>query len=690
MKKIVLFILAMLLCTVLLVGCGETPPDNRPVDERIKVGMTREEVVKIMGSDGTMSNISPNIFIWNTGEEKDLYVFFNDALYTSNASSTVARIERRKDLTPTVGMTLTELNLLLCRGGVRINNAASIYTWDYRESASFYAWFDQNLKLVRYTYSNLPEIKNGMSYEEVTDFFLREGAPVANVPELYSWDTIKKDRYYYVRFENGKVNEFFEDGPITIAEGMSYYRISKIFNTHGKKLSNNYPVYSWPLSEDTVGIFKFYDNGKQLNLTSFTAVSNDLETGATLEDFDTIIGECGTRVPNTPDVYGWRLDGNDMYLYARIADGRVSEIIDVGNIAIEPGITYDRMTEIYGVDGTIVNSAQNLYSWKTSEKTTGIFKFEKEQNKMVLTRFDIISNGARFGMFFQEFDAKMGGGGTRVPNVPNLYMWPSSDGNGYLYVRFHYGEAHNFVDIDDEIKIEAGISYNRMTDIYGQQGTKVSRWEIIYSWPTSENSIGIFRFEKGMNGELTLTEFDTNINKFTVGLTLDQLYGNLGVSGVNTGITTTTVYKWKTSLDVNLYVWFDSNMVARQISFEKNIAIKYGLTADDLQFILGKPTYRRHLADRWTTTSDTDLYVVYNEYNLTVKTFYHIPKLDVYNGMSMQYVTALMDKEAEYTFENGDVWYVWTIGETGFEMFVAFNEDGAYDIGFRLIGSNLI
>ena len=150
MKKIVLFILAMLLCTVLLVGCGETPPDEPPrkptVDEQIKVGMSYYEVAEIIGDDGSESGILSNVRIWDTAEEKDLYVWFSRE--THERAAAVTRFERRDDLAPTLGMTRDEVNSLFGATGKIYNAAFNIYSWKATDIKNLFAWFDADDKLM--------------------------------------------------------------------------------------------------------------------------------------------------------------------------------------------------------------------------------------------------------------------------------------------------------------------------------------------------------------------------------------------------------------------------------------------------------------------------------------------------------------------------------------------------------------
>ncbi len=203
----------------------------------------------------------------------------------------------------------------------------------------------------------------------------------------------------------------------------------------------------------------------------------------------------------------------------------------------------------------------------------------------------------------------------------------------------------------------------------------------IYSWQTADGKIGLFKFEEYQGGELRLVQFDLNVGFVDVGMTLDELNESLGAVGENAGINTTTVYKWETDLDENLYVWLDSDMTATRLSCEANLEIEIGMAREDIYAILGEPMPNT-VSRRWTNDAETDLYLVF--YDGFLEAIYYVPRIDVYEGMTMNEIVELIGREHDSTFGSGNIHYVWILGE--YEMFVAFNYDGAANnVGFRLI-----
>jgi len=681
MKRLLILVLSLVLCIVVLVGCGEKN-DNRPAEERITVGMSCSEVRAIMGSNGIKSDMAPNILIWDTGEEQDLYVFFDLAVNYSHLDPSVVRVERREDLKLTIGMTLNEIDRLLARGGVRSHNIANIYTWDYVSEVALYAWFDDEYKLVKYAYTDLPEIKTGMTYEEVVEFLGTEGRAVNNVYGLYKWNTRQKDNYLYVRFDGGEVTETFQGPEKSINPGMTYERIAELYNTQGTKISKHFPIYSWQTGEDTYGIFSFDNVNGTLKLLSFDVVSNGVAPGATLDEVDLLLGTYGTQLPYTKNICYWQLGASDRYLYARFVGDTVTEIFGVGMISIENGMRYERLVEIYAAGGVPLSNMQNVYSWEISDDSIGIFKFDVSKGTRTLACFDTVPKNATIGSSLDDFYTLLGSDGEAVSDIPGLYRWPVDSGSGYLYVRFVNDVAAEFLDIGN-IGLEPGVSYARIAQMYGMEGVLVSRWKKIYTWPTADGKNGIFKFKETSDG-LVLEQFDLEVGSVSVGMTLDEAYGSLGVSGINTGVTTTVVYRWRTDIKESLYVWFDESMTVTKFSYESDIAIKKGLTADDMEYILGPPTYRRNLSDRWTTSTDMDIYVSYNNYTFKVDAIHYVPQLNIYNGMTLEYTTWLMGNEPETVVISDLTWYVWRVGESGYELYVLFSEDyGAYDMYFK-------
>ena len=149
MKRLLILVLSLVLCIVVLAGCGKEPT----IDEQLYVGMKYQEVYEIIGFHGTVSEISSDIHIWDTGDEEKLYVFTKGM---PNVDSGVTHFERRKDLTISVGMTRPEVNALLHKDGARCHSTANIYTWDFVRNNGLYAWFDSDGVLVKYLISSQP------------------------------------------------------------------------------------------------------------------------------------------------------------------------------------------------------------------------------------------------------------------------------------------------------------------------------------------------------------------------------------------------------------------------------------------------------------------------------------------------------------------------------------------------------
>ncbi len=440
MKKLTFCVLLLLaLCTLLFAGCGDTPPEELTIDEQITVGMSYLEIAELVGDDGEVLEISPNICIWDTGDEKDLYVWFTR--HIDDSTATVTRVERRDDLVPAVGMSLDEVKALLGSAGTTYGTNSNIHTWPSASENALYVWLDSNDKVVKYLISQFPNAKVGMTYEQVSDFFGCEGTPVANVSGLYSWPDFFPGEIAYVRF----------------------------------------------------------------------------------------------------------LDG----------------------------------------------------------VATAVF-------------------------------------------------------------------------MDSEISIKAGMTYERLADIYNCEGTKVGRWDNIYTWQTSEDSIGIFKFEDD-NGTLKLSQFDASVGEIAVGMTLAEINESIGTVGEDVGLVTTKAYKWETELEENLYVWFDSDMVATQFCYAKDddVEVKVGMAIDDVIYIWGPSSPIR---DRWVTMADTDLYVRRGEGYITE--IIDIPKLDIYLGMTMEHLVEMFGKEPDQCRGSGVIYYEWILDDSGLLISVSFYVDGANSILF--------
>lgn len=447
MRKVILLLcIALLICTFNLTGCNTT----QKIDEQISVGMSYSDVVEVAGA-GVQCEIAPNVCIYDTDDEKDLYVWLNRL--PDDPLATVTRVERRADLLPEEEMTREEINELLGSVGSIYNPDANIYVWpSVNENKALYAWMDNQEKAVKYTISAPPKYTVGMNYDEIDSVTPFDSEAVPYVPGLYRWPLGVKDRYLYARILDGKATQFFYDGDVA-----------------------------------------FDDK----NLTPFT-----------------------------------------------------------------PGVSYDRLVEIYGAEGKSVSFGQKIYTWQTAD-----------------------------------------------------------------------------------------------------------------------NKIGLFKFEEYQGGELRLVQLDLNVGTVDSGMTLNELNDSLGAVGENVGITTATVYRWETELDEYLYVWLDSDMKATRFSCEANLEIEIGMAREDIYAILGEPMPNT-VSRRWVNNTETDLYLVF--YDGFLAEMYYVPRIDVYEEMTMEEIVEVMGREHDLTFGSGNIHYVWILGE--YEMFVAFDYDGkSNNVGFRSI-----
>lgn len=509
MKRLLILVLSLVLCIVVFAGCGKEPDTDEPtIDEQLYVGMKYQEVYEIIGFHATVSEISSNIHIWDTGDEEKLYVFTEGV---PNGHSVVTHFERRKDLTISVGMTLSEVNALLHTDGARCHSTANIYTWDFSlRPTSLYAWFDSNGVLVKYAISSVPSLTKGMSYDETVDFFLCEGEAISYIPGLYRWKTRQKDKYCYVRFGNEGLIEFFEQG-------------STVF------------------------------------------------VGST---------------------------------------------------------TYERIAELYGMDGTTFNAESNIYYWSVPDGRTGLFKFNESNGKLKLSRFALINSPVEVGMTVSQINECIGVDGVGVPNISGLYRWALNDYSEYLYVTINDGVASNMF-IEGDIKISTGMSYERIAYLYGSSGVPAGRGAI-YSWPTSDDTIGIFKF-KNYSSVLKLDAFVLDARDLT-GMTLAEIEGLLSTDGVRVDDENATVYKWDSVFDEDIYVWFDTDMVATRFSYTTSsvTTLEPGIRRDEVVALLGEPMALT-LDRRWNYLGE-EIYIVFE--NDIVVEFYKTKYLNAYIGMT--------------------------------------------------------
>jgi hypothetical protein len=400
----------------------------------------------------------------------------------------------------------------------------------------------------------------------------------------------------------------------------------------------------------------------------------------------------GTQCEIAPNVYIYDTgDEEDLYVWLnRLPDDPLATVTRVerrADLLPEDGMTREEINTLLGSTSRIYNPDANIYVWPSVNESKALYAWLDNQEKTVKYT---VSTPPKYtvGMSYDEINSVTPFESEAVPYVLGLYRWPLGVKDRYLYARILDDKATEFfydgyVAFNDKnlTPFTPGVSYDRLVEIYGAEGKLVSRGQKIYSWQTAYDKIGLFKFEEYQGGNLKLIQFDLNVGVVDSGMTLDELNESLETVGEHIGITTATVYKWETALDEDLYVWLDSDMKATRFSCEADLEIEIGMAREDIYVILGEPMPNT-VSRRWTNDAETDLYLVF--YDGFLAEIYYVPRIDVYEEMTMDEIVAVMGREHDSTFGSGNIHYVWTLDE--YEIFVAFDYDGkANNVGFRLI-----
>ena len=349
MKRLLILVLSLVLCIVVLVGCGKEPDTDEPtIDELLSIGMTYQEVTEIVGQQGITSEICSNIMVWDTGSDEDLYVWFNRL--PDDPLATVTRAELRSNLEPEIAMTRAEVNTLLGSVGREHNRDLNIYVWEAPGEKDLYAWFDKNDMLLRYDLTASPnDHLIGITYRQAADFFRREGTPVNDIYEVYGWETYVPNKYIYIAFDNGVSVDAFVDSEISIKVGATYERIAYIYAKDGVTVGKG-AIYSWPTSESTIGIFKFKNINSTLVLEQFVLDAHDL-SGMTLAEINGLLGTEGIAADDTSEsVYKWDSEfDEDIYVWFDSDMIATKFSYTTGaTIKLEPGIRRDEVISLLG------------------------------------------------------------------------------------------------------------------------------------------------------------------------------------------------------------------------------------------------------------------------------------------------------------------------------------------------------
>ena len=426
-------------------------------------------------------------------------------------------------------------------------------------------------------------------------------------------------------------------------------------------------------------------------------LDEQIAPGMTYAEVVELVGEEGTKSALASNIYFWNTGVvlklcvwfTDEY---RFEDAVVIRSERRNGISIEDGMTSEEIDALLCLKGRWNEQIPNACTWR-SYRGRFIHCWFGEDGRLIRHELSATSLYVKKGDSRASINTMFMRAGEKVENARDLYRWPSAKEGEYVYVRFDssYLDGSEYpyateVFEDKDITIEIGMPISELYKLYGL-GLPTKGEGMLYS-RISDGTIALFETML-VNDVLVLKEYDLNAYD-VVGMTLSDINELMGNEGVDASITV-DMYKWDTKFEKDLYVWFDKDGVASRSEYATDIGITGQMYRDRLIEILGEPTYSRYRSDWWVTSDDYDydIYVIYTTAPIFMEEneVLYVPKLDVYYGMTFDYVKQLIGSEPHDQFLSGEelnkLFYVWVVGDSGFELYVAFDENGACDMGFR-------
>ena len=337
----------------------ETPPEDNPTEEEeiIQIGMPIHKVVSRLGA-ATQSDLIPTVYYWDTGDDKLLYVWFDNTLR-------VEKFERRYDIIE-VGMTYSEVCDLLDKKGRRVNDFSRVYLWEQSNDKKLYVWFNEpsdasysteNLTVKRYNYLDDISFREGMTYDEVVFLLGKDGSPINHFQNVYKWDS-ESGEDFYVWFDDDDTTDLTvvktqNLRELKISAGLSYSDVSELFcNAETRKISIDQEIYSWKTGNDEIGIFEFSKNSQgELALSNFEYANNISYIGKSYDEICEALGSTGELYEHEyakSTIYHWDsvLDAD---LFVVLNDEMVAEKFSFEtDIKTDVGSSYEMFKFVFG------------------------------------------------------------------------------------------------------------------------------------------------------------------------------------------------------------------------------------------------------------------------------------------------------------------------------------------------------
>lgn len=406
-------------------------------------------------------------------------------------------------------------------------------------------------------------------------------------------------------------------------------------------------------------------------------IDEKITAGMTYDEVVEIVGKYGRLSNYVSNIEIWDM-GDDLDLYvwfdrAAYSEGAVVTRAECRALFVPSvGMSLSELNDFLGLQGAAYETLPNVYYWDSAAEGDFYAWFDAD-GKLAKWKVCFLPD-LTVGMTLDEVEAFLVSEGTAVPDVYGLYRWTTGKANEYYYVRFVDGKTTEFF-YDGEINIELGMTYERLARIYGSGYALTGIG--MYSWQTSENNVGFFKFEY-VNGAIVLSQFVTDMCDF-VGMTLAEINEFIGTSGEKYK---DSIYKWDTVFDQDLYVWFDSEFVATNFRYWGDDVddVEVGMSEADVLLLLGSPTGRT-AGRRWSYTDDTEFYLLFDDKTDTLVGKRIIPKTDVYTGMYLEMIREILGSVG---WSIGHNTYEWIVGD--YYLRVYTDDNGrVFDILFKHI-----
>ena len=306
-----------------------------------------------------------------------------------------------------------------------------------------------------------------------------------------------------------------------------------------------------------------------------------------------------------------------------------------------------------------------VYYWDTGDDELLYVWFD---NELRVKKFERRNNlNPDVGMTYSEVCDLLDSKGQKEAYAPNVYSFGLASDNKYLHVLFEQADDDNLIVTSYSYRpnITLGMSYDEISTHFNCAPERISFDHQIYYCNNDANEACVFEFEE-TDDALALSSFEYTEDIFIfsiIGKNYDEICEALGSTGelYEHEYAKSTIYRWDSNFDADLFVIFNDEMIAERFSYETDIETDVGSSYEMFKFVLDNPKYTSSYVisnktpEELAQTNFTVVFETNSEFDMQVcinvgtkkiiSIMYGVPRLDINNDMITRDIYAVLGED---------------------------------------------